>query len=140
MRFKPLIGKMFYAIWIPTILLLAVTTALSALAPVSLFITISVDIFTLYFLFSSLVAYVELREDIIYAKVGFIMKVEIPYKKIRGIERSHKFYSDSMLSIKNSLDHVNIKYNSFDLLSVSVVDNEAFVSELEKRVKKSFKE
>lgn len=132
-RYKPLIGKSFYVIWIPTVLLLAVATVLAAFEPIALLIMIPTDLFTLYFLVSALVAYVELREESVYIRFGFIIKREIPYKRIRAVERAHKYYADSMLSIKNALDHVNIKYNTFDVISVSVVGNDELIRELERR-------
>lgn len=36
-----------------------------------------------------------------------------------------------MLSLKNSLDHINIKYNTFDITSVSVIGNAELIAELE---------
>ena len=39
------------------------------------------------------------------------------------------------MSMKNSLEHVNIRYNSFDVTSVSVKDNEAFMKELDERLR-----
>jgi hypothetical protein len=38
-----------------------------------------------------------------------------------------------MASLKNALEHVNIKYNTFDIVSVSVVDNDGFIEELNTR-------
>ena len=134
-RFKPLIDKTFYIIWIPTILLLVAATVISFSAPVALVILLLSDVFTLYFLFSSLAGYVELREDSVYIKFGFILKAEIPYERIRGFSKEHKIYSDSTFSIKNSLDHVNIKYDKFELASVSVVNNDELISEIEARIK-----
>ena len=135
-RFKPLIDKMFWYIWIPMSVLMLVLTVISVFEPITLFIIIPTDIFVFYFLVSSLVGYVELREDTVFVKFGFIMKREIPYKKIRGFVKERKFYSESMLALKNALDHVNIKYNTYDVLSVSVVDNDELISEIEKRMGK----
>ena len=131
-RFKPKIDKMFFWITIPTaVFLLGMTVGFAFLSPLSvLFIMVPTDIFTLYFLISPLFGYVELRDESIFIKFGFFMKREIPYSKIRGTTFERKFYSDSMVSLKSSLDHVNIKYNTFDLVSVSVVENEEFVTEL----------
>ena len=39
-----------------------------------------------------------------------------------------------MLALKNSIEHVDIKYNSFDVTCVSVKDNDAFIKELEERI------
>jgi len=130
-RFKPLIGKLFWIIFIPTCLLLLAVTVVAVFEPLALVLTLLVDIFTLYFLISPLFGYVELREETLFVKFGFFMKREIPYSKIRGVSRERKFYSDSMLSLKNSFEHVNIKYNSFDMLSVSVVGNDELIAEIE---------
>lgn len=134
-RFKPHIDKLFWIIFIPTSILLIALTAVSAFEPMALILTLLVDIFTLYFLISPLFGYVELREKTLFVKLGFLMKREIPYSRIRGVSRERKFYSDSMLSLKNSFEHINIKYNTFDLLTVSVVGNEELCEEIEMRRK-----
>ena len=67
----------------------------------------------------------------------FFMKREIPYSKIRGVEKARRFYSDSMLSLKSSLDHLNIKYNTFDIMSISVVESDGFVRELSERCQRA---
>ena len=137
-RFKPKIDKMFFWITIPTaVLLVGMTVGFAFLSPLSvLFVMIPTDLFTFYFLISPLFGYAELREESVFIKFGFIMKREIPYSKIRGMSFERKFYADSMLSLKNSLDHVNVKYNTFDLVSISVNENEEFVTELLKRCPK----
>ena len=132
--YKPLFDKSFYIIWIPTLLLLAVATFISASAVVALLILIAADVFTLYFLFSSLSAYAELREDCLYIKFGFIIKREIPYSSIRGLKKEHKIIAETIFSIKNALDHVVIKYNKFDAVTVSVKENDSFISALEERM------
>ena len=132
--YKPLFGKMFYAIWIPTAVFLLAMTVVSAKYISALIIMLATDIFTLYFLLSSVYAWVELRENSVFIRFGFIKTVEIPYERIRGVSKERKFYADSMMSIKNSMEHVNIKYNRFDVASVSVVDNDAFISDLELRM------
>ena len=139
-RFKPLIDKTFYIIWIPTAVLLAVATVISLSSLLALLILIATDLFALYFLLSSLAGYVELREESVFIKLGFIMKIDIPYEKIRGFSRARKIYSDSTVSIKNSLEHVNIKYNKFDLVSVSVVNNDELIEEIERRIQAKSKQ
>ena len=134
-RLKPKIGKMFYIIWLPTVALLIAITAISFTGLLAFLIMLATDIFTVYFLFSSLVGYVELREKTLFVKFGFFLKREIPYGKIRGVSKERKFYADSLLSIKNTMEHVNIKYNRFDVISVSVVDNDYLVGELNRRAK-----
>lgn len=135
-RFKPKIGKTFYVIWIPTVLFLFVMTAVSLVAPLAFVILLLTDALTLYFLLTSLFGYVELRDDAVFVKFGFIAKAEIPYSTIRGVTKERKLYADSIMSLKNSLDHVNIKYNRFDIVSVSVTDNDELISEIEARIKK----
>ena len=133
LRYRPKIDKLFWIILIPTAVLLSALTALSAVDAVALVITIPCDLFCLYFIISPLFGYIELRENTVFVKLGFFMKREIPYNRIRGFSRERKFYSDSMVSLKNSFEHINVKYNAFDMISVSVRDNEALISEIEKR-------
>ena len=135
-RFKPKIGKTFYVIWIPTVLFLSVMTAVSLGAPLAFVILLMTDALTLYFLLTSLFGYVELRDDAVFVKFGFIAKAEIPYSTIRGVTKERKLYADSIMSLKYSLDHVNIKYNRVDIVSVSVTDNDELISEIEARIKK----
>lgn len=136
MRYKPKFDKLFLWILIPTALLMLSVTVISAFfGAVTLFFTVPVTLFVFYFLLTPAFGYAELRESSLFVKFGFFLTREIPYEKIRGVEKARKFYSDSMLSLKNSLDHVNVKYNKFDILSVSVTDNEDFMAELEKRIK-----
>ena len=135
-RFKPKYDKIFWWTWIPTIGLLIAATVIAALEPAALFVVIPTDIFTLYFLFSSLVGYAELRESSVFIKFGFILKREIPYAKIRGVTKERKLYADSTVALKNSMEHLNIRYNVFDVASVSVRDNDEFLSELTARIEK----
>ena len=135
-RFKPMFDKLYYLVWIPTSVLMIAMTVFACFEPVVLFVAIPIDVFTFYFLITSLFGYVELREDSVFIKFGFIMKREIPYKNIRGITKERKMYADSMVALKNSLDHVNIKYNRFDMISVSVVGNDELISEIELRIKR----
>ena len=132
--FKPQYDKLFFIIWIPTSVLMLGATVFSAFYPIALAIMLSVDLFTFYFLVSPLFGYVELRENTLFIKFGFFIKREIPYEKIRGTCKERKFYSDSMLSLKSSFEHVNIKYNKFDVVTVSVVTNDKFIEELGSRL------
>lgn len=133
-KFKPLIDKTLPIIWIPLTVLLAVATALSVYSILALCIMIAVDLFTFYFLLSPLFGYAELREQTLFVKFGFILKREIPYTAIRGYEKNRKFYSESMLSLKLAMEHINIKYNKFDVIAISVVTNDAFLDELSARI------
>lgn len=133
-RYLPLIDKLFFIVSIPTLILVGAGVAISVYSIPALIIMCAIALFVLYVLISPLFGYVELGESSLVIKYGFFLKKEIPYTSIRDITRERKFYSDSMLSLKNSLDHVNIKYNKFDVTSVSVKNNDEFIAELEKRI------
>ena len=134
-RFKPQIDRLFWFIWIPTMILLAVGTAIACTSAVALLIMLATDIFTLYFLISPLFGYVELREQTVYIKFGFFVSREIEYSRIRAIGIERKWYSESMLSLKCAYEHVNVRYNSFDVVTVSVRDNAALAAELDLKLK-----
>ena len=130
LRYKPKVDGLFFAVFIPTTVMLIGGMVLSFFEPTALFIMIPVFVFSEYFLISPLFGYVELRENELLIKYGFFMKKEIPYSKIRSAEKQRKWYSETMLSLKNSMEHVNIKYNTFDVTAVSVKDNDGFLIEL----------
>ena len=134
-RLKPQIDRLFLLIWIPTLLSLAVGTVIAASSTVALVILLATDVFTLYFLLSPLFGYVELREHTVYVKFGFFVSREIEYRSIRAVETERRFYSESMLSLKCAYEHVNIKYGSFDVITVSVRDNARLAAELDRRRK-----
>lgn len=132
-RYKPLVD-LTYCLLFATALLPAVAVVVAAaFHPPLFFVAIPTLLFVAYFAFSSLFGYVELRERSVFVKLGFFMKREIAYSDIRRVERERKLYSESMTSLKNALEHVNIRYGSFDVLTVSVVDNDAFAVALKKR-------
>ena len=132
-KYKPKIDRLFWIIWSIVTIILVPCTIIALSDWVSGIILILTDIFTYYFMITSLVAYVELRENTMYVKFGFILKREIPYEKIIKIEKEKKVMSYSMLSIKNSYEHYNIRYNKYDMITVSVVDNEDLIKELKLR-------
>lgn len=132
-RYRPLIDKTYVCIWAFTLALTLSGVILACFEPMALFIMVPTFLFVLYFLISPLFGYVELREETVFIKFGFFLEREIPYSKIRGVTKERKFYSDSMLALKNAMEHVNIKYNTFDLLSVSVADSDSLIDELNKR-------
>ena len=133
-KFKPLFDKLYWTISIPTAaVLIVVTAAVAAFAPTTLLWMLPLDLFVFYFLISPIFGYVELREEILFIKYGFILKKEIPYSKIRTVEKDRKFYSESMMSLKNAVENVNIKYNTYDVTTVSVINNDDFILELDER-------
>jgi hypothetical protein len=124
------VDKIYICIWIPTIVLIAAAVILACFEPPALIIMIPTLLFVVYFFVSPLFGYVELREETVFIKFGFILTREVAYSKIRSVTKERKFYSDSMLSLKNAMEHVNIKYNTFDILSVSVVGNDDLIKEI----------
>ena len=133
-RYKPLVDKLYFLIAIPSLIISAAMTVLSAFSWVSLLITVPVDLLIIYFLISPLFGYAELREDSLYIKFGLILKREIPYKSIRGAVKCRAPYSEAMLSLKCAMLHVNVKHGVYDVVSVGVQEPDLFISELEKRV------
>ncbi len=133
--FKPKTDMLFWIITISTAVIMLSLTALSAFYPISLIVTLPIDFTVFYLLVSPLFGYVELREKTVLIKFGLLMKKEIPYSKIKTAKKDRKFYSESMLALKNAVEHVNIRYNAFDVVTVSVKDNDSFIEELEKQLK-----
>lgn len=135
-RYKPRFDKTYIIIYVATNLFLIAALLIPMLIDpyVGVMILFAVTLlFVNYFIVSPMFGYVELRDESLYIRFGFILKREIPYSKIRGIDRHCKFYADSMISLKNALGHVNVKYNSFDMVSLSVKDGDDFISELCRR-------
>lgn len=131
--YKPLVDTSYWCIFGVCLSAVAVLIAVSVPEPLTFIITAPTALFVIYFLISPLFGYVELREDTLFIKYGFVMKREIPYAKIRGVARGHGIYSESMLSLKTALDHINIKYNSFDITCVSVVNLDDLALEITER-------
>lgn len=129
-RFSPLIDKLYWWMLVPTSLLMLGATAFSIYEPLALVIMLATDLFLVYFFISPLFGYVELREETVFIKFGFILSDEIPYSSIRKVEKVRKWYADSGISLKNSMEHVNIKYEKFKIVSVSVKDNDKFIEEI----------
>ena len=133
-RYKPKIDRLFWIITLPTSLLLLGATVVPAIfEPITLLITLPIDLFTGYFLVTPLFGYVELREEELLIKYGILMKKTIPYSKIRSVEKGRRWYSESMMSLKLALDHVIVKFNTFDLTTVSVKDNDGLMLDLKGR-------
>ena len=136
-RFKPLVDAVYLVMCVPILLLPIALAVLPVLSPFGRITCALFAIFVFYFVVSPFFGYVELRESTVYIKYGIILKKEIPYGAIRGVERKKRFHSDAMLSLKCSLEHVDIKYNTFALTVVSVVDNDTFIAALEERIRAS---
>jgi len=137
-RYYPSVDKLFYWIAIPTnILFIAALIPMILLAPEGLTIMIPTIVFTDYFLISPLFGYVKLREDELFIKYGFFLKKEIPYGKIRSIKKNRSIISEATMSLKNALDHIEIRYNKFDITIVSLKNTDNFLEEIEQRRKSS---
>ena len=135
MKFMPLVDKLFWIISIPTVLLTTVALIISIVDTVALIITASVEIIILYFLLSPLFGYVELREECIFIKYGLFLSKEIPYSSVRTVKKARRWYSYSMMSLKNAIEHVEIGFNRFDTTDVSVVNNDLLIEEINNRIK-----
>ena len=138
-KFKPMFDKLYLFIVAPSIAIMLPLTvwACFSSAIFALVVTVLCDILVLYFLITPCFGYVELLDDCVFIKFGFFLKRKINYSDIRKLEKERKFYADSMVALKCAFEHVNIKYARFDVISVSVRDNDAFVKELENRIKHS---
>ena len=133
-RYKPKFDKYYGFIIIPTsVLLLGVTVGISIPYPPALFFMIPTCLLCAYFFATPFFGYVELSESAVFVRFGFFATLEIPYSGIRCVEKVRKFYADSIMSLKMSVDHVNIKHGRFDITSVSVNDNDDLVAEIERR-------
>lgn len=134
-RFKPFFDRTYISVL--SLLVFAPMLFLFALAVFEatiFFVAVPVFLFVFYFVLSSASGYVELRESSVYIKFGFFMKREIAYSLIRRVEKRRAFCSQSMAAIKNAMEHIDIYYNTFDVVSVSVVGNEDLIAELEARI------
>ncbi len=129
-RFLPKYDKLFHWIWIPTATLMLGLVILSFLFNEGRITMLATAFFVAYFIVSPMFGYVELRETSVFVRFGFFLTREIPYETIRGVEKKRTAIADSMLALKNALEHVNIKHGSFDVTSVSVKDNDALMTEI----------
>ena len=132
--YRPLFDRLYWWIAIPTLLIVLIPTVIiGILSPGTLFWMIPLSLFVLYFFISPFFGYVELRETSLFIRYGLLLKKEIPYDKIKGMVKERKFYAESMMSLKNAFEHVNIQYNAFDVTTVSVMDNDEMMREIQKR-------
>lgn len=130
-RYRPKVGGLYFAIFVPTLtLILAVTVFAAIYDPFSLIVTAAVFLLILYFAVSPLFGYAELRDESLHIRYGFIMKVDIPYSKIRSVKRRRRAISYSTVSLKCDVEHIEIGYGSFDETTISLVDADEFVREL----------
>ncbi len=135
-RYTPLIDRLFWIVLFITLPIIVVLTIAVCLFPVPLAICIVciTNLLILYLQLSPLFGYVEFEEKHVLVRFGLLMKRVIPYTEIRSAEKKRQISSDSIISLKCAIEHVNIKYNTFDVLTVSVKDNDALIAELEERL------
>lgn len=135
LRFYPKFDKLYLWITLSTAALMLLLLVLTGVfrSTGGLIVMACAAAFVGYFLISPCFGYVELREETVFIKFGFFLKREIPYARIRGIEKKRTAIADSMLSLKNALNHVNIKYASFDCVSISVKNEEKMIDEIKRR-------
>ena len=139
MKFRPRVDKYYLCIAIPTEIFLIVMTVMT-LVHFTLFglvvMLLALALSSFFMLSPILLGYAELRENELFVDFGVFVKRSIPYSDIRAIEKKRRFYSESMLSLKCAIDHVDVKYNKFDMISLSLKDEERFVEELNKKTAK----
>ena len=74
-RFKPLYDKLFFIIFIPTLILVTCAAVIPAIFDSkTLFITLPIFLFTLDFFISPFFGYAELREGSLFIKYGLVLK------------------------------------------------------------------
>ena len=133
-RFRPKFDRLF---WIPLVFVIAVLTPMTVAAfvhPSGIVLSLATDLFCAYFFLSPAFGYVELREEALVIRFGLILRREIPYCRIRSVEAGRGFYGESILSLKNAMEHVHIRYNRFDITAVSVTDNDQLIREINQRI------
>ena len=139
MKFRPRVDKYYLWIAIPTEIFLIVMTVMT-LVHFTLFglivMLIALALSSFFILAPIFFGYAELRDDELFVDFGVFIKRSIPYSRIRAIEKKRRFYSESMLSLKCAIDHVDIKYNRFDVLSLSLCNEDKFIAELNKKTAK----
>ena len=130
-RYKPAVDKLFWIIFIPTNAFLLCAMIIPAFFDLkAFFLMLPIFLFVNYFFLSPLFGYVELREKELFIKYGFFMKKQIPYGKIRELTKERRFISESMMSLKNAMEHINVKYNKFDVTVISVKNNDELIKEI----------
>ncbi len=134
-RYRPKIDKFF---WWMLVIVNAVCLSLLVISifdPISFFCTVPIALFCNYFFISPLFGYAELREDHIFIKYGLILKKSIPYKRLRSVEIKRGIISEAVIDLKLSLEHIVIKYNTFDFTIISVKENQFLIEELREKMK-----
>ena len=136
-RYKPRFDRLFYgiAIFTAVVMLGCLIPSFYGGGAFAIAVTLGSLILCGYFLVSPCFGYAELREETLFIKFGFFLSREIPYEKIYAVEKKHMMVADSMLSLKNAMDHLNVKYNRFDLVSLSLQNEEDFIETLCDRCK-----
>ena len=134
-RFKPKFDKVYWVSFALSMVYIIAMTAISFMHLTVFWITGAVNLVLIWVLLSPWFGYVELREKTVFIRFGFLLHREIPYEKIRKTEKARHWYSESIVALKNAIEHVDIRYNSFDVVSVSVVENDALIEALAARIK-----
>lgn len=136
-KYKPKVDKLFYIMLVVInviSLAILIIPQLFYLSFESFIFSIIVILFINYFLISPLFGYIEIRETSIFIKYGIILKKEIPFNKIKKLELKKKWYSDSILALKCSIEHVDITFNSYDKTCVSVKENDIFIEDVRRMI------
>ena len=130
-RYKPRFDKLYYLITGFTAAFTLLLLLIPLLEPSAggWIVMGGTALFVAFFLISPLFGYVELREKTLFIRFGFFLRREIPYERVRGLEKKRGVIADSMVSLKNAMEHLNVKYNAFDCVSISVKNEDDLISE-----------
>lgn len=138
MKLRCKIDLCYSIIFIVTELVLLVPSILTFIFKDMLagFVTLAPFLLVTLLFMSSFSGYIIIKEDELYIRYGFILKRSIPYENIRALIKEKTVLSECLLGMKNSLEHVLIKYNKYDTTCVSVRNNDLFIEEVNKKIKK----
>lgn len=135
MKYKAEIGSFFIITLAIVSLLVLFPLIISIIVMNTTAIIISAVFFVIMeaVLISPIFGYVKLEENALYIRYGLIFRKRIPYDKIVSLEKEHKLYSESIISLKTAIEHIKIKYNTYDNTTVSIRNMDQFIGEVNQR-------
>ena len=95
-KFKQKTDKLTVIIWAICLPVILGLCTVAFFEPTTLWVFVPTDLLILYFLISPLFGYVELREETVFIKFGFIMKKEIAALAVEGLKKE---YPDAICSL-----------------------------------------
>ena len=135
-RFRPKFDRLYWISFTVCAVYIVVMTAVSVGSVSMLCFMSAINAILVWVLAAPWFGYVELGEDAVLVKFGFFLKRVVPYADIRKMQKVCHWYSESILALKNAMEHVDIRYGACDVVSVSVTDNDALIAAIERRLRK----